>query len=75
MSMACSTDDWGVEGGHFTADGRRLNWPLPAVLANNLGERSRCRNELDEAVMALRELDLDPAVWVRVAGDLWEPPL
>lgn len=75
MSMACSAEDWGVEGGRFTAGGRQLNWPLPAVLADNLCEQSRFRDELEASVLVLRELGLDPSVWARVAGELWEPPV
>lgn len=72
MAAAASSEDWGLEGGRFTADGRQLNWPLSTVIAEMLEEREDARNELQAAVKLLLDVDLNPAQWARVAGEFWE---
>ena len=72
MAAAASTDDWGLEGGKFTADGRQLNWPLSATIAEMLEEREVARNQLQGAVKLLLEVELNPAQWARVASEFWE---
>lgn len=72
LAAAASTDDWGLEGGKFTADGRQVNWPLSAKIAEILEEREVARNELQAAVKQLLAVDLNARQWARVAGEFWE---
>lgn len=72
MAAAASSEEWGLEGGKFTADGQQLNWPLSATLADLLTLREEARNELQAAVKLLLEVELNPAQWARVAGEFWE---
>ena len=72
MAAAAGSDDWGLEGGKFTADGRQLNWPLSVNLAEILELREAARNDLQEAVKMLLEVGLNPMQWARVAGEFWE---
>ena len=72
MAAAASSDDWGLEGGKFTADGRQLNWPMAVNLAEILELREAARNDLQVAVKLLLEVELNPMQWARVAGEFWE---
>lgn len=72
MAVAAGSDDWGLEGGKFTADGRPLSWPLAITIAEKLQEREEARNELQAAVKLLLDVDLNPMQWARVAGEFWE---
>ena len=72
MAVAAGSDDWGLEGGKFTADGRPISWPLPVTVAEALQEREEARNELQAAVKLLLDVYLNPMQWARVAGEYWE---
>ena len=72
MAVAAGSDDWGLEGGHFTAGGRPVSWPLPVTIAETLQEREEARNQLQAAVKMLLDVDLNPLQWSRVAGEFWE---
>ena len=72
MAVAAGSDDWGLEGGHFIADGRAVSWPLPITIAETLQEREEARNQLQAAVKMLLDCDLNPMQWARVAGEYWE---
>lgn len=72
LAAAASTDAWGLEGGQFTADGRQVNWPLSATIAEILEERERARNDLQDAVKQLLAVGMNPAQWARIAGEFWE---
>ena len=72
LAVAASSDDWGLEGGKFTAGGQQVNWPLPISIAEILELREAARNDLQVAVKALLEVELNPLQWARVAGEYWE---
>ena len=72
LATAASSEQWGLEGDQFTADGRQVTWPLPAYIVQILEEREAARNELQVAVKLLLKVDLNPAQWARVAGEFWE---
>ena len=63
MAVAAASEQWGLEGDHFTADGRQLNWSLSATIAEILEERERARNDLQASVKQLLEVELNPSQW------------
>ena len=71
MGAAASSDQWGLDGGQFTADGKQVTWPLPSVLADLLVQVEEARSKLGETLDELRELGLDPARWARQANEYW----